>query len=665
MTRNLDLDKIGIDWLIGEVESITDHIDYMGPVEFCEKNRYLPRALTSQPGYINLHDVNPYMIEPLECFAMDSPVREVNIMKGVQLTYTVSILENLLFYFMCYLKSYPTMFLSADKELVKQRIENNILPMLQHSGFADIITSHDEGNSRKTGKNKDLLQWEGGGFMIPAGAVNANKLRSHSILLLLKDEIDAWADTVGKDGCPDKVTDSRCDAFTDDRKILRGSTPLMLHNSKIYKAYNRGDKRRYLVICRGCNFPQAIDWTYKTRSGERKRAFTWEMDRGTLVPESVTWQCSECGHKHQNHEKEILFRLDEGAEWKPTARPRMPNIRSYHIPAFYSPFKGWSDCVGNFLEAYDPVTEKVVDIPAYQVFYNNILGWPFEVIGDRVRFTHVSGHRRSGYKFGQIPNKFAVEWSGSPILFLTCQVDVHKRNLAVTVMGWCRDTKPYVIDYWRYEDDDCRELTSPVWTRLRKLILEKEYTADDGRKYKIFCTLIDSGYENDTVVTYCSEFSGWVFPILGRERPAKASRVKEFDPFTTSANTVGYKIVVDHYKDRLALVLRREWVEQSGPQAKYHFNAPIDITDKQLKELTVESKREEVDPRGNKIYRWYRPGNTPNELWDLLVYGNAAVEIIAYNICLEHFELDTIEWPQFWDYMASLLEPVENNNIVK
>lgn len=658
MTAVLDLERIGLDWLIEEVDGITDHIDRMGPVEFCEKFRYLPRSTTSQPGYINFRDVNPFMVEPLECFSMDSPVREVNMMKGVQMTYTVSLLECILFYFMCYLKSYPTMLISADMGMVKIRIENNILPMLQQSDFGHIITSHDEGNSRKTGKNKDLIQWEGGGFMIPLGAVNEAKQRSHSILLLLKDEIDTWKD--GKSGCTDKVTDSRTDAFNDERKILRGSTPENLHTSKIHKAYNRGDKRRYMVLCIGCGFPQPIDWTHKTRSQERKRSFSWELDRGTLIPESVQWHCSNCCRAHHNYEKDVLFSLDNGAHWKPTGRPVMPNIRSYHLPALYSPFMGWAECIGKFLDAYDPISEKVVDIPAYKVFYNNILGWPFAVIGDRVRFTHVSGHRRSSYKFGQIPNKYAIEWSGSPILFLTCQVDVHKSNLAVSIMGWCRDTKPFVIDYWRFEHEDCRELTSPVWAQLRELILSKKYISDDGREYSIFCTLVDSGYENDTVVTFCSEFDGWVFPILGREKPPKSSKILEFAPFTTSANTQGYMITVDHYKDRLGLALRREWVEESGKQAKYHFNAPIDITDRQLKELTVEVKREEIDDRGNKVYRWYRPGNAANELWDLLVYGNAAVEIIATTICLEIYELEEVDWTTFWDYMESKLAPVND-----
>ena len=28
-----------------------------------------------------------------------------------------------------------------------------------------------------------------------------------------------------------------------------------------------------------------------------------------------------------------------------------------------------------------------------------------------------------------------------------------------------------------------------------------------------------------------------------------------------------------------------------------------------------------------------------------------AVEIIAWAICIQHFELKTIDWPRFWEYL--------------
>ena len=135
-------------------------------------------------------------------------------------------------------------------------------------------------------------------------------------------------------------------------------------------------------------------------------------------------------------------------------------------------------------------------------------------------------------------------------------------------------------------------------------------------------------------------------------RAAKVQRIQEFAEFTTQSGTVGYRILVDFYKDRLAPVLRRDWSEESGTQGPHHFNAPVDISDAALKELTKETRREKTDERGNVSYQWYRPGNARNELWDLIILGHASVEIIAWNICRQQFELETVVWDQFWDYVG-------------
>lgn len=652
-----DLDNIGADWIIDEVDGLTDEVLHVRPSDFNEANRYLPESVTSIPGYIR-YDVNPFMREIIDCFDMDSPVREVNVKKGVQITYT-TLLESVMLYYMAHAKTLPLMYITADKELAVARIENNVIPMLNQSGLAHIIRSSDEGNTRKTGKTVSHLQWEGGGYMVPFGAKNADKMRSYSIAVMLKDEIDAWPDTVGKDGDPDALSDDRCSGYWERRKIGRGSTPLIKGHSKIEKAYQRGDQRKYRVLCKSCGFPQELRWQTMDKETGVVGGFQWETDEGILVLESVRYCCQHCGHEHFEHDKERLFSEDHGAHWEPTARPAEPGIRSYHLPAMYSPIgmQPWYKCVSMYLQGFDHVAQKVKDIAKYQVFYNNVLAEPFEIQGSKIRFTSVSAHRRAVYRLGQIPNKYAAQNSGSPVLLLLCTVDVHKKNLAVSVTGFTRDARCYVVDYWRFEvegdDDDCTELTSPVWGRLRKLIEETEYVADDGKRYRIALTLIDAGYANDTVTTFCSDYSSGVYPILGRDRPAKNQTIKEFAQFTTQAGTTGYKIVVDHYKDRLAPVLRREWSEENGEQAVYHFNAPVDISDKQLKELTVESRRERVDPNGTTSYFWHRPSGVKNELWDLLVYGHAGIEILAWNICIQHFELETIDWPRFWDYLET------------
>lgn len=646
------LDQLGADWLAEEVNEWTDHIDRIEPSEYNEAHRILPEGTTRAPGPISF-DLNPFMREILDACSPWSGVREVNLLKGVQISYS-TILDSILLYCIGYLKSVPCMYISADKELAKGRIENYIIPMLNASGMSDLIQSNDMGNQRKTGKTAGQLQWVGPGFLIPTGAINAAKMRMWSVQYLLKDEIDAWPDLVGRDGDPDSLTDARADTFGETKKIFRGSTPLIAGLSKITRQYERGDQRKYNVPCKGCGKLQPLRWEIVDKETGVKSGVTYDLtDEGTLVPGSVRYVCPYCGHAHTEYDKRWMFDPANGAKWVPTAKPIYPGIRSYHLPALYSPagFKSWEDCVVNYLDAFDGKTGKVRNIEKCQVFYNNILAKAFEVRGSRVKFEQVSLHRRS-YNMGEIPNEYADAYSGGPIIFLTCQVDVHKSNLAVAVLGWTVGMRCYVIRYDRFEDEDCTQPTSPVWERLRKLVMETRWTADDGREYNLLMTAIDAGYNNDLVVTFCQEFETGVIPILGRDRPSKNQRITEFAPWKTRAGTTGYRITVDHYKDRMAAVLRRGWTEGQGEQEHYHFNAPINISDDQLKELTREVRKKKTDPNGRSTYVWSRPGGAEQELWDLLGYGYALVEIIAYEICVQHYELETVDWRQFWQFAA-------------
>jgi phage terminase large subunit GpA-like protein len=117
------------------------------------------------------------------------------------------------------------MMVTADADLANLRLSTNIIPMIQSSGLEHLIRSSDEGNTRKTGKTDKKLEWIGGGYLVPFGAQNANKLRSLSIQFLLRDEIDGWPDIVGKDGDPIKLSADRTAGYEETRKILDLSTP--------------------------------------------------------------------------------------------------------------------------------------------------------------------------------------------------------------------------------------------------------------------------------------------------------------------------------------------------------------------------------------------------------------------------------------------------------
>jgi phage terminase large subunit GpA-like protein len=643
------------EWLAAQFDGLTTELEVISPSQWAEQKRYLPPSVTALPGPYRF-EVAPYLKEIVDCLSVDSPIREVAVMKGVQICATVGILENAIGYYIDAVKTSPVMLVTADSELAKLRMESYITPMLQHSGLEHLIKSADENNARKRGKTDKKVEWIGGGFLIPFGAQNANKLRSVSVEVLLNDEIDAWPDVVGKDGDPLKLVRDRTAAYESSRKILDISTPLVTGQSKIEARFKQGDQRRYYVCCLKCGFAQVLRWKHTDPDTGTVSGMVWKMDGERLVPGSVRYVCQnpECCHEHINDDKQRLLSPENGAQWVPTATPAHPHIRSYHISALYSPvgMQTWEACVQKWLEAWDVERDAPRDLSILQVVYNNVFGDTYTLHGEKVRFEQVSLHRRHAYHYGQIPNAYATQFCGGPVLLLTCAVDVHKDNLKVAIFGWCRDRRAILIDYHKLEGNPEQLDDDATWGELRR-IKERVYTADDGKRYSIVLTLVDSGYFADQAYQFAAEYEIGIAPIKGRDTPSNSAKSKEFSEFTSPMGTTGYLITVDFYKDRWSGALRRGWDGQST-QPTGHFNAPLDVTDAQLKELTVETKRERLEPGTNRRigFAWHRPSGAANELWDLLIYNSAALDLVALDYCRGR-EFDVVNWNEFYAFCES------------
>lgn len=639
------------EWLAQQFEGLTTEAEEATPSQWAEAKRYLPPAVSPLPGYFRF-SVAPYLREIVDCLGVDSPVREIVVMKGVQVCMTTGVLENGIGYVIDHVKSAASMMITADAELAKLRMESNITPMMQLSGLSALVRSSDETNTRKTGKRDQKIEWIGGGFLIPLGAQNANKLRSIPIRYMFRDEIDGWPDVVGRDGDPIKLSTDRTAAYQSSRKILDLSTPTIKGQSKIEKRFFLGDQRYYFVCCLKCGSPQTLRWKRSNKVTGEVTGIVWERDNESrLVPGSVRYLCKDCGHAHTNDDKIKLLSPSHGAEWRPTTTPVRPDIRSYHISALYSPpgMQTWEACVGSWLEAWDIEHGRPRDMGKFQVFYNNVLGETFELRGERLRFETVSAHRRHEYSFGEVPNHLALLHCGGPIVVLVCSVDVHKDCLRVAVWGWTREHRVFLIDYFRFEGETEQLDDVGTWGALRKLIEGKEYIASDKKRYRIQLTLVDSGYSTDIVYRFAADYVAGVYPVKGRESPPKGAVFREFSDFTTPMGTMAYGITVDLYKERWSSALRRYW-DGLEPQPKWFFNAPVNVSDKDLKELTVEVKREKIDPRTKQRigWEWHRPSGAANELWDLLVYANAGLEMLAWDVCRRQLELEQVDWERFY-----------------
>lgn len=643
-----------VQWLLDAYLRTIDTFTVRSPVEYNEEKRYLPSSVTSDPGYISFYRT-PYWIEILECFDIRSPVREVAVLKAVQTAYS-TILESIVMYFAGHVRTAPVMYANNTIDAAQLRISNNYIPMFEQSNMDHIFKSSHTGNSRKQGITKKQMQWIGGGYMVPRGAQNAHMMREIAIMCMLMDELDAWPDV--PDGDPVQLFKDRTTGFTENRKIFMGCTPTITGSSRIERQFLRGDQRKYHVRCLKCGEAQELRFSGINKDTGKTYGLKWDTNDGTLDIDSVRYHCRYCNNPHEEHDK-IKFITKDNAFWKPTAKPVEPNLRSYQVTGLMSRRSPWYKGVSMWLEAYDTATGRTKNHAAMMRFYNNFLAETFEEEGDKIPYRAVSSHRRHWYTKGQIINTKIAEYCASEILFLTMTVDVHKHHLNVAIWGWTAGDghgfNPWLVDYYQIQDDSetgFESIDAEGWGQLGDVIDRETWVSDDGKEYRLAMSLIDARYNTDVVLGFCSQWPAWVYPIMGTERSANTKTIQPFRQSKTKSGYPYFLIMVDDYKDRNAPALRRRWRPEHGIQRPYTFNAPTDATDDEIKELTREY-RKEIDPgNSRKGYKWHRPHGADNELWDLLNYGHASVDILAWIVC-EHYGLETVDLQAFWEYCKS------------
>ena len=105
--------------------------------EWAEINRFMTSKVSNITGQFS-YDNTPYAKEIANCFSKNSPIREVAIMKGVQLGFTTAIFENVIGYSIAHDPS-PMMLVSGDLKLLKDFKTIKIDNLIDNSGLREKI----------------------------------------------------------------------------------------------------------------------------------------------------------------------------------------------------------------------------------------------------------------------------------------------------------------------------------------------------------------------------------------------------------------------------------------------------------------------------------------------------------------------------------------------
>lgn len=417
-----------------------------------------------------------------------------------------------------------------------------------------------------------------GGHITIAGANSAASLASRPIRIVICDEVDRYPVSAGTEGDPVSLAEKRSMTFW-NRKLVLTSTPTVKDASRIERAWERSDQRRYFVPCPHCNRRQVMRWPN----------VRWESEK----PETAAYHCEECERPWS--EAQRLAAVMAG-EWR--ASRAFTGMAGFHLNALVSPWVSLAELAQEFLDSAD-FPEKL------RVFVNTVWGELWEERGAKTDERSLLA-RRETYG-GSIPKGVAVIVAG---------VDVQDDRLEVELLGIGRGEETWSLDYRVIRGDPS---TQVPWSDLERILFAPR-KREDGVDLGLGAATVDTGgHHTQAAYVFCRDRYGRrVWAIKGASEARKPIWPRK--PTRTNIGQVPLFIVGTHAaKDLVAGRLR---IEVPGP-GFCHF--PMEREPDYFAQLASEKV---VTRHGRKgvTREWIKvSAHARNEAWDCRVYAMCAL----------------------------------------
>lgn len=554
----------------------------------------------------------PYTREIMDVLSPNDPTTEVTFVAGTQVAKTET--GNNFIGYIIDVAPGPAMMVYPTSNTGKRTSKTRLAKMIEAMpGLRSKISD----KQRDSANSASLKQFPGGVLVI-AGANSAAELKSQPVRYIFEDEVDEYPDDVDGQGPADELAEKRADTFERNKKIYRTSTTTIKGRSKIWRHYEKSDKRQFHVPCPRCQQKQVLRWTqihWETRK-------LWEVvraDDGVIVevPEGtegakprdtgevidVWYECAHCSARIDEHEKTWML---ERGEWVAEA-PWVKGHAGFHLSALYSPvgWYSWTTAVKKRLEADKDPSKKLL-----KTWTNTVAAEPYADEGDKVSDL-VLKERAESYRLGEVPQG---------ALLLTASVDVQPKRLEVKVKGWGREKESWLVDYQVIHGDT---ETSAPWSALDEYH-GKKFPHQCGATLRITAMAVDSGYRTQIVYDWCRRRAHrHIFAVKGASQSGK--RILG-TPTAQDVDHNGVKIPggvnlwpvgSDTAKEEIYTRLK---IEQPGP-GYMHF--PIGLPDDYYKGLVAESQITKY-VKGYLRHVWEKTETERNEPLDLEVYALAA-----------------------------------------
>lgn len=596
--------------------------------------------------------LTPYLIEPIDNMSPFSETRHTAMKKGVQIAATTGG-ENIIAYFIGGRPS-RIMYMSATDDLLEIFSSDRLDPLIDSCGFRELISDQSEAiNSRKTGDKSKYKQFPGG-VLILTSAQSAGKMRSSSIKIMIRDEIDGAPRQLRTgEGNFLSVSEGRLEAFGNRAKIFDMSTPTLYGESLIDDQFNKGDQRRYMVPCPNCGKFQFLSMgTEKSDYGLKGDYHAGELITGY-------YQCFHCHDPIYDHHKQFML---ANGHWEPSVKPIDRYFRSYHLPSFYSP-PGFTSFT-KMRKKYDQAILKGDD--EMRSFTNLYLGKSFKPSGERPRFESVI-EIKSTYPSGEVPAGIMFltaavdvqqgiqkynEMSNSEILEESVRFEKEKNDVAlkkiprieIEICGHGQNFRTASIIrklvFGRIDDN-----TSGAWENLEEWAKETDnfkFKRKDGYIFQPKMIFIDSGYGKytDIVYNFCDSWPG-TYAIKGTQTP-KQDKMKLADiDEQKNGNIMRFKISnsgasslilinTNYYKKHIYRNMKNTAGQENNQPANSH-QTPGDYPDYYFQELRAEEHKKDGS--------FHNLAGRNNEALDLLVYNKCAADYFVDGLILADREV--------------------------
>jgi phage terminase large subunit GpA-like protein len=436
----------------------------MTPSAWAAANLIVPDGpQAGQPFDLSL---TPYLAEPLDMLGPDSPANEIAVMKSAQTGFSLMLIA-----FVGYLVDRTpcrALLVQPTSDAVSDFNREKLDPAIKASPSLKrkVATQTSRSSEGSTTYSKQFP----GGSLTLAISTSAADLRSKTISVLLRDEIDQYPDDLDGQGSPLEISDGRLIAFlaSGEWKKADISTPTIKGASKIERRYEAGDQRRYHVPCPACGQEFVFEFGPN---------FRFEQ----TFPHRAYYAAPCCGAIVENHQKRELLKR---GRWFPAAS-RPGAFPSYHFDSLSSPFVPWDAIAAARVTAGDDPTRL-------KTFENLWLGRPFEIRGDAPDHVRLMERREEGLTRGHVPPRG---------LILVAAADVQMRGIWVEVVAFAQNRESWTVEAL-YLDGPTESPNSEAFEQLKERILDHPWPDAFGRTRKLDALGVDSGYRSHVVYAW-------------------------------------------------------------------------------------------------------------------------------------------------------------------